>query len=298
MRDAATTDFLCVTDLLKATPREEGGSRFVYVEASRQSRDVQGEVVLAKALADAATQYSRFGNIDIDHLTIPSVAARCGISEPQLWEIGRPVEVHADGRDTMVKGEIYRGEGRLAEKANMFWASLTEISPPKRWYPSIGGRTLDRVTTEDPLTKAQTTFIRAVSWTNIAFSATPVNQDVPTVSTVPFGVLAKSWGEQGFDLTKALGAEGMTAGYGTDSATLSGGGALRGQSLDDKLQSYFDFRERVSGALRKGICGQGRDAIAEYAVRHLNQPMNRAAEWAGKFLSDVADEMRKHQRTI
>lgn len=297
MRDASTTDFLCVTDLLKATPREEAGRRFVYVEASRETRDVQGEVVLAKALADAAQQYARFGNIDIDHLTIPSVAARCGITEPQLWEIGRPVEVNG----TLVKGEIYKGEGRLAEKANMFWSSLTEISPPKRWYPSIGGRTLDRVEGQDPLTKATTTYIRAISWTNIAFSATPVNQDVPTVSTVPFGVLAKSFGPQGFDLGAALAkSEGatLTAGYGTDSATLSGGGALRGQSLDNGGHSYFDFRERVSGALRKGICGQGRDAIAEHAVRHLNMPMNRAVEWAGRFLSDVSGELRKHQGKI
>jgi hypothetical protein len=147
------------------------------------------------------------------------------------------------------------------------------------------------------MTKSETTYIRAVSWTNIAFSPTPVNWDVPTVSTVPFGVLAKSFGPNGFDLTAALAKSDavMTAGYGTDSATLEGGGALRRQSLDRKLHSYFDFRERVSGDMRKGTCGQGAGAIAEHAVRHLGLPIHQATEWAGRFLSDVSDELRKHR---
>ena len=293
---ASATEFLSVTDLLKATPKEEGGSRFVYIEASRQTRDPQGEIVLAKALAAASDQFARYGNLDIDHMSIPSVAARHGIAQPQLWEIGRPVEVR---EAVFVKGEIYRGDGPLADKANEFWASQTQLSPPKRWYPSVGGQVLDRTQGVDPLTKAATTYIRAVSWTNIGFSATPVNQHVPTVSTVPFGALAKSWGAQGFDLSKAL-----EAGYGTDVSMLEGGAALRRQSLDgakpseraDRFQSYFDFRERVAGDLRKGLCGQSRAAIAEHAVRHLGLGIADASDWAGRFVSDLTDELRKAPR--
>jgi hypothetical protein len=300
MFDASRTETLILTDLLKATPREEGGARFVYVEASRQTRDVQGEVVLAKALAAAADRYARYGNLDIDHYSIPSVAARVGIAEPGMWEIGRPVEVRADGETTFVKGEIYKGEGRLAEKANEFWDSLTKLSPPKRWYPSVGGSVLDRVTTEDPMTKSQVTHIRAVNWTNIGFSAFPVNQDVPEISTVPFGTLAKSFGAQGFNLTAALtkseAGTVMTAGHEADPAKLTGGGALRRQSLDRKLHSYFHFRESVAGELRKGECAQDRDAIAAHAVRHFGVPITTGIEWAGRFLADLSADLSKHQR--
>lgn len=301
MPDADATDFLVVTDLLKATPREEGGARFIYIEASNEARDFQGEVVMAKALAESAPYFASYGNLDIDHFTIPSVAARAGISDPQAWEIGQPCDVAVRDGKTFVKGQIYRGEGRLAEKANEFWASQTQISPPKRWYPSVGGSVMGRKQGHDPLTKAATTFIESVRWTNIGFSATPVNPAVPTVSTVPFGALTKSWGEQGFDLIKAMegGAEApiLAAGYGTDVAKLTGGAALRKQSLLGAGQSYFAFRERVAGDLRKGVCGQSRSAIAEHAVRHLSLPIATATDWAGRFLSDLSDELRTHRGT-
>lgn len=295
------TEFLCVTDLLKATPREEGGARVVYIEASNQARDFQGEVVLAKALAASAPYFVSYGNFDIDHFTIPSVAARAGVHEPQMWEIGQPSEAQVrDGR-TFVKGEIYRGDDRLAEKANEFWASLTKLDPPRRWYPSVGGSVLGRKQGQDPLTKAATTFIESVRWTNIGFSRTPVNPSVPTVTTVPFGALTKSWGEQGFDLCKAMegGAPSpvLSAGYGTDVAALTGGGALRKQSLAGSRQSYFSFRERVAGDLRKGLCAQTRGGIAEHAVRHLDLPIATATDWAGRFLSDLSDDLRKHRGT-
>lgn len=298
MSDAIeATEFLCVTELLKATPREEGGARLVYIEASNEARDFQGEVVLSKALADSAPYFASYGNLDIDHFTIPSVASRAGIHEPQLWEIGQPIEARVrDGR-TFVKGEIYRGDGPLAAKANEFWHSVTELDPPRRWYPSVGGSVLGRKQGQDPLTKAATTFIESVRWTNIGFSRTPVNPAVPTVKTVPFGALSKSWGEQGFDLCKAL-----EAGHHASPEGLSGGGALRTQSLQGvrskgRASSFFSFRERVAGDLRKGLCGQSRGDIAEHAVRHLGLSIATATDWAGRFLSDLSDEIRSHRGT-
>jgi hypothetical protein len=300
MSDAIeATEFLCVTDLLKATPREEGGARLVYIEASNQARDFQGEVVLSKALAESAPYFASYGNFDIDHFTIPSVAQRAGIFEPMLWEIGQPIEVQLRDGSTFVKGEIYRGDDRLAEKANEFWASLTQITPPRRWYPSVGGSVLGRRQGQDPLTKAATTFISAVRWTNIGFSRTPVNPAVPTVKTVPFGALTKSWGEQGFDLCKALegGAESpvLAAGHEPDPSKLTGGAALRRQSLEGSRKSYFSFRERVAGDLRKGLCGQRRGDIAEHAVRHLALSIETATDWADRFLSDLSDEIARNR---
>ena len=48
---AAAQDWLSIPDMLKATPAEESGKRYLYLEASNEARDYQGEVVLAKALA-------------------------------------------------------------------------------------------------------------------------------------------------------------------------------------------------------------------------------------------------------
>lgn len=287
MFDAATTEFLFVSDLLKATPSEEAGRRFVYVEASNEARDFQGEKVLAKALADSSGYYAKYGNLDIDHYSI--IGQRMGLPEPHLFEIGRPAEVQSSGARTFVKGEIYRGDGPLAANANRFWDSLTKIDPPKRWYPSVGGSITARATETDPLTKAETAVICGVRWTNIGFSATPVNPAVPTVSTVPFGILAKCWGATGIDLAKALSATPA----GPDVATLTGGAALARQSLDGAPQNYFAFRDRMAGDVRRKRAAPRPEAMIDHAAAHYGLDHAQAAEWTERFMGDLASTRRK-----
>lgn len=288
MRDLGDTAFLMIPDLLKATPSEEGGSRFVYLEASNEGLDQQGEVVLAKALEESASYYLRYGNLDIDHYT--QIGARAGIPDAAMYEIGRPTEVRVSGSATMVKGEIYSGNGPAADRANQFWSSLTEVSPPQRWYPSVGGAVMAKSQVVDPQTRARRTVIEKVRWTNIGFSKTPVNQHVPCVETVPFGELAKSWGPAGLDLNKAL-----AAGYGTDSATLSGGAALRGQSLDRKVHNYWDFRDRLADDLRKGDCPGGVERMTDYAHHRYGLDRHQAAEWTGVFMADLSDGLKQRR---
>ena len=133
--------------------------------------------------------------------------------------------------------------------------------------------------------------IRKVRWTNIGLSQTPVNLHVPEASTMPIGVLAKALG---------VVCKGLEAGYGTDSATLSGGGALRRQSLDRTVQdgtvrNYFDFRDRMAGHLRKHIAalgdheGQLRHATDSFGIEPVI-----AAEWLERMHGDMG---RKPQRT-
>ncbi|WP_431860151.1 hypothetical protein [Azospirillum sp.] len=280
MLDVADTQYLSIPDLLKATPSEEGGRRFIYLEASNEALDQQGEVVLAKALAESAGYYLRYGNLDLDHLT--QLGPKAGIPDYPLYEIGRPADVRIDGPRTFVKGEIYQGAGAVAEKANQFWESLTAVKPPQRWYPSVGGSVLE---------KAQDlgrTVIRKVRWTNIGFSKTPVNQTVPTVATIPFGPLAKCWGVAGLDLTKAL-----EAGYGTDAATLTGGAALRGQSLDRQVHSYWDFRDRLAGDVLKARVHPTSERLIDHATTHYGLDRAEAAEWTERFLADLKSGLNK-----
>lgn len=274
--------FFGVSDMLKATPREEGGVRFVYIEASNEAVDYQNEVVLSKALSDSADYYLRYGNLDLDHYT--QIGAKQGIPNYELYEIGRPVDVRARDGKTFVKGQIYSGTGPAAERANGFWSSLVDLNPPARWYPSVGGKVITKSVAIDPATKAKRAVISAVRWTNIGFSKTPVNLSVGPVSTVPIGVLAKSMCAGGIDFAKAL-----EAGYGTDAAALSGGGALRTQSLQQGVLSYWDFRDSLAGLIRSGKVNGGRPSdLVKVAQEQLGvRSADQAARYVQRFLSDL-----------
>jgi hypothetical protein len=277
---AISTEYLSIPDMLKATPSQEGGERFLYMEASNESTDLQSERVLVKALSDSASYFDRYGNIDIQHRSMIGLAN--GDPNYHLHEIGRPEKVRIDGTRTFVKAQIFQGDTPVADAANNFWDSITKLRPPTRWYPSIGGKIEGSERQTDPLTKAVHRVITKVMWANIGLSRTPVNPKVDTVSTVPFGILAKCWGTAGLDLTKA-----MEAGYGTDSATLTGGGALRKQSLDHKPQTYWDMREKLAKALRGGRISAQPEAMARHLSESYGVAPAEAAEHVERFLTDL-----------
>lgn len=286
---ASVPDQLVITTMLKAHVAEENGHRFVYVEASNEALDAQNEVVMCKALEESADYFKRYGNLDLDHYT--QIGARSGVPDYELYEIGRPVDVRIDGRKTFVKGQIYEGEGPVAAKANYFWQSLTQLRPPKRWYPSVGGSVLGKSIEIDPQTKTKRAFVNRVRWTNLGFSLTPVNQAVPPAQVVPFGVLAKCWGAAGLDYSKAL-----EAGYGTDSGQLTGAGALRRQDLHGSPLSYFDFRERIAEQVRKKrIANPTGAAIHKHATSHLGLDDDQAAEWTERFMHDLARGLKQRR---
>ena len=82
--------------------------------------------------------------------------------------------------------------------------------------------------------------VKSVLWTNLAFAKEPVNQTVKAVSLMGFDDFAKA----------------IAAGYGTDSAQLSGGAALRRESLhgatvETAQPDYKAAAGRVLTAIRK-----------------------------------------------
>lgn len=222
--------------LFKARPATEGDDRFVYCEPTNPNRDIQREVVERDAVAKAAGDYLKFGNIDIDHLTM--IGPRLGMTPEQakLYEIGLPVDVTVTPAGLVfVKAQIYRGDHKGVEQANFFWDSITNQIPARRWYPSIGGRTIQKTC------DASGCAIKALAWTNTAFAKEPVNHTVKAVSLMPFDVFAKA----------------LTAGYGTDSATLTGGAALRRESLAPTVAhnngpAYEYARRRYEENLKRG----------------------------------------------
>lgn len=284
---AGIPDFFSVDTLLKATPSEEGGERYIYFEASNEGVDQQGERVLAKALEESASHFLKFGNIDIDHYTI--LGTRMGLANPMAYEVGRPVDVTVRGDRTFVKAQLYKGAGELARNANMVWESMTQLNPPARWYPSVGGSVLAKSVQIDPATKSKVGVVTKVRWTNVALSRTPVNQHLPAAQAAPIGVFAKSLG--GF-VVKSL-----EAGYGTDVATLTGGSALRVQSLDGVPQSYFDYRDRLAGDLKKSAVSKvSQDSLVDYSCRVFSLSRDEATEWVDRFLSDLKSGLTKRSK--
>lgn len=276
--------------MLKARPSEEGGERFLYLEASREGADQHNEIVLAKALEDSAGHFLKFGNIDIDHKSMPAVANSYGIADPESWEVGVPEEVQVSGGSVFVKARLFKGDTPLAERANMVWDSLTKLSPPARWYASVGGATLAKSQGIDPKTKSKVNYIQRVRWSNLAISRQPVNQHVAAAQTVPFGALAKCWTPEGFDMIKAL-----EASYATDAAGKTGGAAFGMQSLDTggAPSSYYDFRNKLAAALKAGKVGQNMAAMTEFSARTFNLSLDEASEWVDRFLSDLKSKLSK-----
>ena len=284
-------------NLFKATPVSDGGERFIYFEASNEGVDRQGERVLAKALAESASLYLQNGNVDLDHLSLLRRGTREGVEA----EIGFPVAVDIGDSRSFVKAQLFSGTGDLAKNANMVWSSLTELSPPKRWYPSIGGSTLVKSQEVDPETNRPVTVIQKVRWTNVALASAQINQHLGAASVNPVGTFCKSL--NCFVLDKAL-----EASYSTDSASLTGGGALRAQSLDGD-HDYDDFKEHVSrhlGRIKKKKVLAGRDgnfadvkvlkSIADFASASLGLNPSEAMAMTARFMSDLFVSIRSQSR--
>jgi len=289
---SSTPDYISMDYMLKATPAQEGDSRFIYFEASNEGRDQQDEIVLAKALEESASHFLSFGAVDLDHKSMPSVAKMYGIERPELWEIGTPVDVRFDGSSTFVKAQLFSGDTPLAENANLVWDSMTKLNPSRKYYPSVGGKVLAKSLKIDPNTGDKIGVVSKVRWTNVAISQHPVNQHVGGVATIPFGVLAKSWCPEGFDLTKAL-----EASYATDARAKTGGAALGLQSLDrgsKTPRSYFEFRDHLAKAINDGIVDRmSADGLVSYSAGNFGLSYDEAAEWVDRFLGDLKSGLSK-----
>lgn len=281
-------DYVSVGGIFKATPHTEGSKRFVYFEASNEGLDQQGEVIVAKALRESSDYFLRYGNVDIDHVT--KLGPKLGIPNYAMYEIGQPREVRQDGNRTFAKAEIYQGEDQMAEKANMFWDSLTKVSPPHRWYPSVGGQSLAKAIEVDPKTQGRKVVIKKLRWSNLGFSKTPVNQHVGTCATIPVGAFAKAMSADGLDIAKAL-----EAGYGTDSAALTGGAALRKQSLHGAPVNYFDWRNQISKAMRDGRAGRnpGTAELVKFSAEAFGMGADQSAEYVERFVRDIAQGIKR-----
>lgn len=190
--------------LLKANPTVEAGQRILYLEASTEVRDLQGEKVLVSALEKSIPYFLQYGRIDLDHASVLGEIRGQKVN-PYAYEVGRPLDARVDGDSVWVKAAIYASTGgrdnRWTEAADLFWDSL-HTAPPTPWYPSIAGDVFSEAAVVEE-GGIQTQEVRGIRWHSIGLSRTPVNHKVAQATTVPMRVFAKAFGSIG-DLQDAL----------------------------------------------------------------------------------------------
>ena len=188
--------------------RKEGGQWIVYLEASNEARDQEGEKMDVEALQKAKHYYLTHGVISWDHKHKQT-------GEPRFI-IGEPLDVRfAEDNRTLVKGFLYQ-KNKIAQDV---WSNIQ--SGAKKLGASVGGGILQ---------KSNGT-IRRVVWDETAITHKPINDEtLGGVSVMPFAEFAKA----------------LSAGGGVDAAAFTGGRALTPESLQgnvttrEALRSTFD----------------------------------------------------------
>ena len=166
------------------------GKRIVEVQASDESIDGEGDLIMQKALLDAAPDFIRSGHCDIDHIS--ELGYRMGIANPLSYIIGRPTEVKDYGKGcTGVVAEIMKSaDGKhdpVKNKYDEFWDSLN-TTPPMKWSASIygfpkPGEIID-CRTEVCDTPARRFVVKGIDWRSMAFTTKPINDNLTRYARV------------------------------------------------------------------------------------------------------------------
>ena len=176
---------------------EKDGKHIIYLEASNESKDQEGEIVIMKALKNAAEDYCSKGVISWDH--------QHQIKNDPEFIIGEPLDVKfTNNNSTIVKGMLYKQN----PKANSVWNNIQSGST--RFGASIGGSILNKADN----------IINAVIWRDLAITHKPVNDTTfGHVQMIPFTEFAKA----------------LMAGAGVNAGAYTGGRALTGENLQDHV---------------------------------------------------------------
>lgn len=202
---------------------EEDGRWIVYLEASNELKDQDGEVVDQVALKKAADYYLSHGIISWDHKHKQT-------NDPEFI-IGEPLDVQfTDDGKTLVKGWLYQQN----EKAKKVWNNIR--SKAKRLGASVGGGVLAKASEH----------IRKIIWDEVAITHKPINDGtLGNVQLIPFNAFTKalSFSEGNTNLEDFIKA--LTAGSGVDASEFTGGRALIPESLQGSTVKYIVKKEEL-----------------------------------------------------
>lgn len=188
---------------------EENGQWIVYLQASNEMKDADGETVDMAALEKAADYYLTHGVISWDH--------KHKATHDPGFIIGEPLDVKfTSNRQTLVKGFLYQ-KNKIAIN---LWDNIN--SGAMKLGASIGGGILQK--SEDA--------IKQVIWDETAITHRPINDGtLGNVQMVPFAEFAKA----------------LMAGSGVNADVFTGGRALTHESLQGSITDTMPLSEELRG---------------------------------------------------
>ena len=242
---------------------DEYGNYIFEVEASNENLDLQGQIVLQRALLNSGNHFLHNGVISFDHLHRRKGPNGEIISDPTMI-IGEPLEVKADGKKTVVVGKLYKS----SKIAQDIIEKLKDGS--SRIKASVGG--IFPKIVKDAKSGAEK--IVSVIWNDLALTCSPVN------GTVSAAYFAKSYSPDEF--VKAL-----TAGSGTEHAEFTDGRATIPEDVETYTHTITetnagyeklkDDLRALLAAIKTGEISESENAIKFLVSRGLDTEQARAA---------------------
>lgn len=187
--------------LSKAIETDAHGNWIIEAEASNENLDFDGQVVLQRALSGSKDYFLANGVISYDHRHLRADPEDPNWS-PEKYIIGEPMGVTTRGGSTFVKAKLYKSN----EVAREIVKKLQDGST--RMKTSVGGKRPEVVSSWDQKLGRAVEKVVRVLWDELAITFKPVNQTLEPVA-----------------LSSAAFVKSLEAGFGTDSATMTGGRA-------------------------------------------------------------------------
>lgn len=232
--------------LIKADQKDPN---IIYLEASNHLVDSQDDVVLQKALRDEVDSFLKKGVISWDHLH--------KIERNPKYICGEPLDVRfpKDGR-TLVKARLYPNNEYGRTILTMARDGSTRLGA------SVGGAILRRTPAFVDSLKKSVKAIVKVLWDEVAVTHQPINEGtLGKVTFVPFGDFVKSFLMDDAERADAL-QKALSAGYGVDSSTFSGGRAVIPESLMGT--KHADDRRKLSNAFKVTLANIRNGKVKDY----------------------------------
>jgi len=268
------------------------GRRVIYFETSREGvTDREGEDIAADALWNSRNLFLEQGDLDISHWS--KLGNPPGSGARPEYIVGVPLEVERAGPSIFVKGEIFNPtspppEGSQGHYANMLWHSLTEQSPPGRWYPSVFG-----FIAGDSKRGDGAYLDGRIEWTSVGFAQRAQHPELPAVNTTPVGPFGQAGTLQMNYATFAKAVQAAGAQSALDgAASLTGVQAIQRESLDPTKRDstlaegytalYKRARKQVLEMIRDGKIKPTISEVAN-AFTRCGVPLSMAHDFAHRL---------------
>jgi len=220
----------------------------IYLEASNEDADSQGEVVLAKALSDEAESFLKKGVLSWDH--------QHKLQKDPNFIIGEPLDVKiSKSNTTLIKGRLYKENEYAQGVMKMAKSGSTRLGA------SIGGGIKSRTEYFNKSLNKSVPVIEQLVWDEVAITHKPVNVGTRgKVTNVKYAEFGKSFAFAS-DVEVVEFNKALMAGGGVDASTMTGGRALIPETVRKQVVNKEFWKDIITGVASakvvdyKSLCG-------------------------------------------